>query len=311
MLRLSSQLKSANAGLSVDMNRSQPRRIQLALAQGTFTAIDHGDPNAPLALCIHGFPDHARSFDWIAPTLVAAGYRCVAPWARGYAPSSLSGPFDMGQIADDILAIKRALSPDRPAVLIGHDWGAVAAYIALAKQPTEFSHAVTLAIPHPLAIRSNLTRNPEQLRLSWYMAFFQLRGIADVIVKRDKLAFIDRLWRDWSPGYVPPIDYLRDVKRCLATSMPAPLEYYRTTFSLRPDAVRKQQALLKLTRGIQVPTLYLHGELDGCMRYAMGAGQERYFAARFESHCLPSVGHFLHLEAPDAVAARIVSFLKA
>lgn len=293
------------------MGASDARRINITTADGTFMAIEHGDRDAPLALCIHGFPDHARSFDAIAPALTVAGYRCVAPWLRGYAPSTLDGPFDIGRIAADIVAIKRALSPQRPAVLIGHDWGAISSYFALAAEPADFSHAVTLAVPHPLVWSRNTRRRPEQLRLSWYIAFFQLPGVSDYAVKRDKLAFVDRLWRDWSPGYAPPIDYMRDLKRCLATSLPAPLEYYRSMFSLRPSAIAKRNALVEQTRGIQVPTLYMHGADDGCMLHKIGEGQERYFARGFTSHTLAGVGHFLHLEAPDTVAQHITQFLIA
>jgi pimeloyl-ACP methyl ester carboxylesterase len=293
------------------MSTTEARRINIKNADGTFIALEHGDPTAPLVLCVHGFPDHARSFDALAPALTAAGYRCVAPWLRGYAPSTLEGPFDMGRIASDIVAIKRTLSPDRPAVLIGHDWGAVAGYVALAQSPGDFSHATMLAIPHPLALARNIRHQPAQLRLSWYMAFFQLRGVADFTVKRDKLAFIDRLWREWSPGYTPPIDYMRDLKRCLATSLPAPLEYYRSLFSLHPSAMAMRNALLKRTSSIEVPTLYLHGEDDGCMLPTMGDGQERYFARGFTGHTLRGLGHFLHLEAPDTVAAHITEFLAA
>jgi len=291
------------------MGMGDARRISITTSDGTFMAIDHGDTDAPLALCIHGFPDHARSFETLAPALTAAGLRCVSPWLRGYAPSTLDGPFDVARIAADIVAIKRALSPNRPAVLIGHDWGAIASYVALATDPGEFSHAVALAVPHPLVWAHNTRRHPEQLRLSWYIAWFQLRGVADYTVKRDKLAFIDRLWRDWSPGYAPPMEYMRDLKRCLATSLPAPLEYYRSTFSLHPRAIARRNAAFRQTRRIEVPTLYLHGSNDGCMLHMIGDGQERYFSRGFTSRTLPGVGHFLHLEAPDVVAAHITNFL--
>lgn len=293
------------------MGADDARRVTIATPDGTFVAIEHGAPDAPLVLCVHGFPDHPRTFDGIAGALTAAGYRCVAPWLRGYAPSTLAGPFDIGQIAADIVAMKRALSPNRPAVLIGHDWGAIASYFAVGTEPAEFSHAVTLAVPHPLGWARNTRLHPAQLRLSWYIAFFQLGAVADYAVKRDKFALIDRLWRDWSPGYTPSIDYMRDLKRCLSTSMPAPLGYYRAMFAPRLGASAARKAALERTRRILVPTLYLHGANDGCMLPQTGDGQERYFARGFESHTLPDVGHVLQLEAPDRVATLITNFLAA
>lgn len=291
------------------MNATDARRITLKLGGDTFVAIDHGNPTDPLMLCVHGFPDHARSFDAVAPPLVARGFRVVAPWMRGYSPSTIDGPFNMPTIARDIVAMADALSPNKPVVLIGHDWGAVAAYFALARAPDRFRHAVTLAVPHPLALVRNLRHHPEQLRLSWYMAFFQMRGVSDLVVKRDKMAFIDRLWRDWSPGYVPSVDYTRDLKRCLGASLPAPLGYYRALVPLSPTAAATQRAALLTTRAIRVPCLYLHGAQDGCMKFEMSSEQERFFTGGFASHCLNDVGHFLHLEAPDLVADHISTFV--
>jgi len=291
------------------VDTTDARRITIKLGGDTFVALEHGNPAAPLVLCVHGFPDHARSFDSIAPSLVRRGYRVVAPWMRGYAPSTVEGPFNMPAIAGDIVAMADALSPDKPVIVIGHDWGAVATYFALAQAPDRFSHAVTLAIPHPLALIRNLRRHPEQLRLSWYMAFFQVRGVSDLVVKRDKMAFIDRLWRAWSPGYVPPVDYTRDLKRCLGASLPAPLGYYRALLPFSPAAAATQRAALLSTRALRVPCLYLHGAQDGCMKFEMSAGQERYFTAGLASYCIENVGHFLHLEAPDLVAKHIHAFV--
>ena len=42
------------------------------------------------ALCLHGFPDHAPTWEHLMPELAAAGYHVVAPWLRGYAPTGLA-----------------------------------------------------------------------------------------------------------------------------------------------------------------------------------------------------------------------------
>jgi pimeloyl-ACP methyl ester carboxylesterase len=59
----------------------------------TFATLEAGD--GPLVLCLHGFPDHARSFRHQLPALAAAGYRAVAPFMRGYAPTDVRS---MGRI---------------------------------------------------------------------------------------------------------------------------------------------------------------------------------------------------------------------
>ena len=43
--------------------------------------------DGPLALCFHGFPDSAHTWRHLLPLLADAGFRAVAPFQRGYAPS--------------------------------------------------------------------------------------------------------------------------------------------------------------------------------------------------------------------------------
>src|SRR5262252_2808385 len=88
--------------------------------------------SGPLALCLHGFPDTAHTWEHLLPTLAGAGFRAVAPFMRGYAPTAVpaDGAYDVGALAADAVALHEALGGDREAVLIGHDWGAEAAYAA-------------------------------------------------------------------------------------------------------------------------------------------------------------------------------------
>jgi pimeloyl-ACP methyl ester carboxylesterase len=107
-------------------------RIQV----GPFAALAAGPPDGELVLCLHGFPDHAPSFEALLEELSQAGRRAVAPWMRGYAPSTLEGPFDLTQLASDALAIAESLSPKRPVSLVGHDWGALAHTTRVRERPT-------------------------------------------------------------------------------------------------------------------------------------------------------------------------------
>ena len=179
--------------------------------RGTFGAHRFGPRHAPLVIALHGFPDTARSWRSVGERLAAQGFHVVAPYLRGYAPSPLEGPFDVDALADDLAAIVAAVSPGAPVVLVGHDWGAVIAYIALLRHPTLFRVAVTLAVPHPLAFLESLPRTPSQVLRSSYMALFQIPRVAEAIVTRNDFAFIDTLWQRWSPGYVLPPDARRSV----------------------------------------------------------------------------------------------------
>lgn len=278
--------------------------VALRTARGEFHALAAGDPGAPVVLLCHGFPDVPGTFAPVIELLARGGLRAVAPYMRGYAPSPLEGPFDAASLAGDIAAMAGALSPG-PITLVGHDWGAVASYWALARSPASFSAAVLLSVPHPLAFLAALARSPAQARRSWYMAFFQPPGLAERAVPRDHFALIDRLWRDWSPGLTPPPGHLDEVKRCLARSMPAPVAYYRAL--LRPLVASARSARLLHRARIAAPTLHLTGADDGCIGPGAGAGQERYFSGEFSSEVVERAGHFLPLERPGLVAERVLS----
>ena len=251
-----------------------------------------------LAIVVHGFPDHPPTFAPVIDALAARGLDVVAPWLRGYAPSTLAGPFDPDQLGADVLAIAAALAADRPAFVVGHDWGAVATYAALAADPTAFAAAVVLSVPHPLAFLRGLRRDG-QWRRSWYMALFQL-GLADRVARARDFALIDRLWRAWSPGARLAGAERAALKACLAASWPAPLAPYRAMF--RPVADVRAR-LARAARPIETPVLYLHGADDGCIAPGAARGQDRWLRA-LSAEVVPGAGHFLHVEAPALVAAR-------
>jgi pimeloyl-ACP methyl ester carboxylesterase len=190
---------------------------------------------------------------------------------------------------------------------VGHDWGALITLCALASRPERFRAAAMLAVPHLLAVGANLLRHPRQLRRSAYLSFFQLPVVSEGLLKLLDFRAVEGLWRAWSPDFDPGSDYFEELKLCLRSSMPAPLRYYRALRS--PTAIREVRALLA-AGPIEVPTVYLHGERDGCIGPEMADGQERYFNALFETVKLADAGHFLHLERPAEVNAAIVRWFE-
>jgi pimeloyl-ACP methyl ester carboxylesterase len=290
---------------------TEPRHLT---ANGVDIAyLEDGPADGPLALCLHGFPDHAPTWRHLMPRLADAGYHVVTPWLRGYAPTGLApdGNYQIASLALDALALTDALAGDGDAVIIGHDWGAIATHTAVAHRPDRFSRMVALAVPHAAAMGAHLFK-PEQLKRMWYQFFFQL-PTADVVVPLDDYAVIDTLWRDWSPGYTPDPTDLRGLKDSLDApgALSAALDYYRFVHGTKASDPALDAVQGAFLGPIQVPTLYLHGADDGCMGADMVSEAELapWYAAGVEIVMVPAAGHFLHLEQPATVNARIVEFL--
>jgi pimeloyl-ACP methyl ester carboxylesterase len=270
----------------------------------TLACIVAGD--GPLVVCAHGFPDCARSFRHQLPALVAAGYRVVVPWMRGYAPSTAArdGRYDVAALGNDLVALARHFSPGSPARLVGHDWGAIAGYAAVALAPGAFSHLATIAVPH-FRVAGPRFATPAQLRRSWYVGLFQLRHFAERRLAAHDFAFVERLWRDWSPGLRAPADELAAVKASLRGREREVLAYYRALFS------RASATTARLLRDvIRIPAIYVHGIDDGCAGVELCHGVERAYAGPIAVHRL-SGGHFVHQEAVEQFNSILVEFLSS
>jgi pimeloyl-ACP methyl ester carboxylesterase len=257
--------------------------------------------SGPLALCLHGFPDAAYTWRHLLPVLAGAGFHAVAPFMRGYAPTAVpaDGAYHLGALVADAVALHEVLDGDANAVLIGHDWGAEAAYGAAAFAPDRWRRLVTLAVP-PAALDEVLFSDYEQLKRSFYLFMFRdPAGFAETVVARDDLAFLDKLWRDWSPGFQPG-EHLARVKDCLRqpANLAAALGYYR--------AAADQEAA---GRQALQPTLYLHGARDGCIGVDLVRGAERLLATSSRMLVIDEAGHFLHLEEPGQVNDHILGWV--
>jgi pimeloyl-ACP methyl ester carboxylesterase len=271
-----------------------------------------GAPDDPLVVCLHGFPDTPRTFERLALALVDAGFRVVAPWLRGYPPSEVvPGPYQTAALAHDAIALAAELSP-RPAFLVGHDWGGLATYGAAVLAPSAFVRAVVLSVAPSRAFREFLVCDGPQQQAAWYQFLFQIEGIAEAAVSADDYAMIDRLWRTWSPGWIPDPELVDAAKRSIHEGFPAALRFYRDAWQRSRQDARLADDQSRIFRGpVTIPTLLLHGLTDGCVQPGAYAGAAAYFAGEHEIFGVPGVGHFLHLEAPGVVNPRIVEFLDA
>jgi pimeloyl-ACP methyl ester carboxylesterase len=258
----------------------------------------------PLALCLHGFPDTARTWRYLLPELAAAGFHAVAPFMRGYAPTAVpdDGRYGIDTLAADACALHEVLGGDTDAVLIGHDWGAETAYAAAATAPGRWRRLVTLAVP-PAALDPVLFSDYDQLRRFFYVFLFRdTPGVAEEIVAADGMAFIRRLWQDWSPGF-DSAESVEHVRESLAdpASLSAAISYYRATQAPGSPG--------SAARPAPQPTLYLHGAADGCIGVELARGAERHLAPDSRMTVIQGAGHFLQVEQPAVVNRHILAWI--
>ncbi len=260
----------------------------------------------PVVVCAHGFPDEPGTFRHQIAPLVARGHTVVVPTMRGYAPSGVSRTrrYDAAALGDDLLALGAHFGGSAPMKLIGHDWGAVAAFAAAAKSPERVSHLVTMAVPHIAALAQHLS-NPAQLKRSAYMAFFQIPGVSDVALRANDLAMVEQLYRAWSPGYAFTPEEMKPVKAAIRPRVAEVLAYYR---ALRAPGALLGEARRLAFAPIRVPSMHVHGADDGCIGIACCEGAEAHYEASYELVIVPHAGHFVTREAPEAVNAAILRF---
>lgn len=270
--------------------------IQRVRANGIdFAYLSEG--SGPLVLLLHGFPDTAHTWDRAMPALAKAGFRVVAPFMRGYHPTEIpkDGAYDIDTLGRDALSLIEALGEKR-AIVVGHDWGASAAYSAAALGPEAVRLLVTLAVPHPRAI----PRTPRQVWIMRHFLALRRKTIAATIRAGD-MQYLDELWRRWSRAWQDlPASETAAVKQAFAEpgSLEAACGYYAAiplSTKLPPSAHVQ----------VQVPTVTFAGEHDHQMTPRMFEKAQKYFAGPYEVVRVPG-GHFMHREHPDRVIPELV-----
>jgi pimeloyl-ACP methyl ester carboxylesterase len=271
--------------------------IQYVTANGVrFAYLEEGQ--GPLVLLVHGFPDTPQTWDAARPALARAGFRAVTPWTRGYAPTAIpaDGAYDSETLGKDVLALIEALG-ESSAIVVGHDWGASAAFVAAGLEPSRVRMLITIAIPHPASLRPSLG-------LAWKIRhMLALRGkrAAEKMLARD-LVYVDTLVKRWSPAWQVPAGETDAVKRVFREpgSLDAALGYYRAFSPRLPAVVRAK---------VTVPAAAFAGETDIVPPSAYERARSRY-AGPYEVITLGG-GHFMHREEPERFVTELVRVVGA
>lgn len=264
--------------------------------------------SGPPVVLLHGIPESWRAWQRIIPLLVDSGFRAVAPDLRGYGLSDKPRSVDAYRgelLAEDVAAVVRA-SGDMRASVVGHSWGALAAWLFAMRHPDMIDRLVIMNIPHPCrwveALRTLRfwRRNPQ-------MAFFQLPIVPEMVLGVRNCAPLRRsITRDLGvAGGLEPVEInalIRDMAR--PGALTGALNYYRAFLRANPFRLGWPLSV------IDVPVLVVWGAQDRYFPVELAEPPGSWVPnARVE--VLPGAGHWTHHDRPAEVGGLLRDFLGA
>lgn len=270
-----------------------------------------GPADGPLLILLHGFPEFWYGWRRQIEPLAQAGFRVVVPDQRGYnlseKPDGVNA-YAIDVLARDVMGLIEALGRQQ-ACLAGHDWGAAVAWHTAARYPERVQKLVILNVPHPAVMIDTLRRSPRQLLKSWYIFFFQLRGLAEWMLGRGDYSGLVNMLKASAKEDTFSTDDLESYRAAYRQpgALTGMLNWYRAMFQA---GLRNQRNPEELTpRNIKVPTLVLWGVRDIAL--------SKELAQPSVNHCqqgqlvfFENATHWLQHDEPEAVSEAIRSFCR-
>ena len=277
--------------------------IQANGLEFAYLEMGEGEP----VFCFHGYPDTAHTWIPTLHILAKNGYRAIAPFMRGYYPTEIpaDNEYSAVDLGQDVLKLIAAFGYQR-AKVIGHDWGAMAAYSAANQDPAVVSKMVTVAIPHPRALKPSLrglwkARHFIGYQIRWYALWRHRRSITEQVTS---------IFKRWSPDW--DFDYPEVNPVVDALSQPGRIEAalgYYWSFGADQRGERNKRLRKAVFKKTAVPTLCIVGANDGALDQGIMAGTPAAFSGPYSYEVLPACGHFLHQEKPDQFHQLVLNFL--
>lgn len=241
----------------------------------------------PAVLLLHGFPDSCRLWDEVSPLLVAAGHRVIAPDLRGFGRSDAPPEvhdYSLGRIVADLRALIAQTTHDAPVRVVGHDWGAAAAWCLALEHPNLVAANVVLEVGHP---REYAVAGLEQKLKGLYTLAWQWPGLSERWLQRNHFAGL-RGWARHHPRLEPCI---ADMSR--PGRLTAGLNWYRANL---------RRVLFTRWSNCTVPTLGVWCERNHCVAEDQMRLSQRRMQAPWRYERIAGARHWLPLEQPQRVA---------
>jgi pimeloyl-ACP methyl ester carboxylesterase len=271
-----------------------PEGIEVEVNGLKFNVVDAG--TGPGVLLLHGFPDSSHLWRNQVPALVDAGFRVVAPDLRGFGGSDKPQAVEayrMGEVLDDIRGILRTLGVPKVHV-VGHDWGAAAAWMFTLTQPQRVDRLVAISVGHP-AIFFRPTM--KQMQLSWYTLLFQFPGIAEALIPRDDWKFL----KGWTGGTGDLDRYVADLAR--PGALTAALNWYRA--NLHPQRLVDEAPTFP---PIDKPVMGIWGARDAALSEESMTDSAGQVSGPWRYQRFDDAGHWIPIEQPEKLNRLLLEF---
>jgi pimeloyl-ACP methyl ester carboxylesterase len=255
-----------------------------------FGVVDAGPSDGPVALLFHGFPQQPSTYRAVSERLNTEGVRTLVPEQRGYVASARPTrrrDYRTVELVGDVLVLLDAAGVER-AHLVGHDWGAAPAWGMAAWHPERTASITILSTPHPAAMVRAFWTSTQAFR-SWYMAFFQLPVLPELLSRR---GFTRTLTKSGLPD-----EWMSAYKAAMSEpgALTGAINWYRgIPFSGLPAMGR-----------IRVPTTYVWGRHDFALNRIAAELTGDYVVGPYRFLDL-NAGHWLPETQPDVVAEAIL-----
>jgi pimeloyl-ACP methyl ester carboxylesterase len=286
------------------LNALPRERTEISANGLHFTADVAGDPDAPLVLLLHGFPQTRYTWRHQLPALAAAGYRAVAPDQRGYSPGARPSGVEnyaVEALIGDALAIAGASGAQR-LHLVGHDWGGQLAWLLAARHPERVHTLTMLSRPHPAAFARALASDPKQSERSKHHRAFQDPSTAALLIEEDARR-LRRMLRDHGVPDADAAAYIAPLSTHAAID--AALNWYRASYRGTSGLAMAE------TPAVRAPTLFLWGDADQTVGRQAAEATRDFVIGPYRFVVVPGVGHFITDQAAEVVTKELLAHLAA
>jgi len=263
-----------------------------------------GPQSGPPVVLLHGFPENWRCWIRQLPALVSAGCRVIIPDQRGYnlsdKPKGIYS-YRIEELTRDILGLIDELEYEK-VNLIGHDFGALVAWMLAVKHPERLHRLGIINVPHPAVMWRFLRRDFEQMRRSWYALFFQLPWLPEIILSLGSWRITTSGMRRSGRPNAFTHDDIEKYKESWSQpgAMTAMLNWYRAAARYRPEVTDDMQ--------VAVRTLILWGVNDVALSRRMARPSLDYCE---EGNLIffPDATHWVQREDADEVNKHLLKLI--